>query len=234
MPPSSSSLSPPLASIPLRIFLTMLDSPIIPYSSNLYSQWFTVTLELHATTWVKWVNNLAQGPTCNSVTLNRTHQDDLGGPNGQDALGMDQTGVSQVIKPTFAKDLGSGLEPYGLTELDTIAGQELREDTSKSSKHGPSAVDHLKLARCPTRSHLGTHRSGMMGLHRRMGLGTSHAQDRTMDFLMVQPSWQLQSSSLKLFHFRRAENLWEMFSLLVRRMEMKEPCWKQPLNIFSN
>ncbi|KAL4589583.1 hypothetical protein LXL04_002491 [Taraxacum kok-saghyz] len=99
-----------------------------------------------AATWVKWVNNLAQGPTCNSVTLNRTHQDDLGGPDGQDALGMDQTGVSQVIKATFAEDLGSGLEPYGLTELDTIAGQELWEDTAKSSKHGPSAVDHLKLA----------------------------------------------------------------------------------------
>ncbi|KAJ0582047.1 hypothetical protein HanHA300_Chr04g0147931 [Helianthus annuus] len=58
---------------------------------------------------------------------------------------MDQTWVTQVIKPTFAKDLGTSLEPYGLTELHTVTGQKLWEDTPKSPKHGPSAVDDLKL-----------------------------------------------------------------------------------------
>ncbi|KAL4563706.1 hypothetical protein LXL04_027751 [Taraxacum kok-saghyz] len=90
-------------------------------------------------------SKLPPGSTGNSVTLNGTHQDDLCGPDGQDTLGMDQTWVTQIIKSTFAEDLGSSLEPYGLTELDTVTGQELREDAAKSSKHGPSAVDDFKL-----------------------------------------------------------------------------------------
>ncbi|RYR64338.1 hypothetical protein Ahy_A03g010465 [Arachis hypogaea] len=42
-----------------------------------------------AATWVKWVSNLSKRPTGNTVTLNGSHQDDLGGPNGQDALCVD-------------------------------------------------------------------------------------------------------------------------------------------------
>nr|GMD04359.1 Chloroa_b-bind domain-containing protein [Ipomoea batatas] len=41
--------------------------------------------------------------------------------------------------------MSSGLEPHRLAELDAVAGQQLRENASKSSKHRPSAVDHLQL-----------------------------------------------------------------------------------------
>ncbi|WJZ96700.1 hypothetical protein VitviT2T_015359 [Vitis vinifera] len=58
---------------------------------------------------------------------------------------MDQAGVAQVVKSTLAEDLCTSLEPHGFTELDSIPGQQLWEDAAKGSKHGPSAVDHLKL-----------------------------------------------------------------------------------------
>ncbi|KAG5613838.1 hypothetical protein H5410_013662 [Solanum commersonii] len=58
---------------------------------------------------------------------------------------MDQTRVAQVVKSTLAENLGSSLEPYSFTELDTVTSQELRENTTKSSKHGPSAMNHLQL-----------------------------------------------------------------------------------------
>nr|GMD08231.1 Pectate lyase [Ipomoea batatas] len=66
-------------------------------------------------------------------------------PDGQDALCVDQAWVSQVVKTSLAEDLSSGLEPHRLAELDAVAGQQLRENASKSSKHRPSAVDHLQL-----------------------------------------------------------------------------------------
>ncbi|KAG5613841.1 hypothetical protein H5410_013665 [Solanum commersonii] len=69
----------------------------------------------------------------------------LGKPNGQDALCMDQTRISQVVKSTLAENLGSSLEPYSFTELDTVTSQELGEDTTKSSEHGPSTMNHLQL-----------------------------------------------------------------------------------------
>ncbi|KAJ0430544.1 hypothetical protein HanRHA438_Chr17g0832791 [Helianthus annuus] len=59
---------------------------------------------------------------------------------------MDQTRVSQIVKPTLTKDLGSSLEPDRFPKLDTVTGQELGEHTPKSPEHGPSAVDDLKLA----------------------------------------------------------------------------------------
>ncbi len=98
-----------------------------------------------AATRVEWVDNLTKRPTSNTVTLNGSHQDNLASPDGQDALCMDQAWVAQVVKSTLAKDLGSSLEPHSLTKLDTITGQELGEDTSKSTKHSPSAVDHLEF-----------------------------------------------------------------------------------------
>ncbi|KAM2512534.1 hypothetical protein PS1_036795 [Malus domestica] len=58
---------------------------------------------------------------------------------------MDQARVSQVVETALTEDLGSGLEPYSLAELDTVAGQELEENASKSSEHGPSGVDHFEL-----------------------------------------------------------------------------------------
>ncbi|KAE8009262.1 hypothetical protein FH972_005710 [Carpinus fangiana] len=35
--------------------------------------------------------------------------------------------------PAFAEDLSSGLEPHGLVDLDTVPGQELREDAPEGS-----------------------------------------------------------------------------------------------------
>ncbi|MDR5191943.1 hypothetical protein RHO47_25940, partial [Salmonella enterica subsp. enterica serovar Typhimurium] len=96
-------------------------------------------------TGVKWVLNLPKRPTGYTVTFHGTHQDNLGSPYGQDALGMDQAWVAQVVKPTFAKDLGSCLEPHSFTKLNTVTGQELGENASKGSKHGPSGMNHLKF-----------------------------------------------------------------------------------------
>ncbi|KAJ0682954.1 hypothetical protein HanPI659440_Chr16g0653071 [Helianthus annuus] len=58
---------------------------------------------------------------------------------------MDQTWVPQVVKTTLTKDLGSSLEPYSLTEFNSVTGQELGEHAPEGSKHGPSAMDDLKL-----------------------------------------------------------------------------------------
>ncbi|KAG5613833.1 hypothetical protein H5410_013657 [Solanum commersonii] len=122
---------------------TILDFLYLELSKSLWviskAQW------VKATTRVKWVNNLTKRSTSNTVTLNGSHQHNLASPNCQDALCMDQTWVAQVVKSTLAENLGSSLEPYSFAKLDTVTGQKLREDTSKSTKHGPSAVDHLQF-----------------------------------------------------------------------------------------
>nr|GMD08232.1 chlorophyll A-B binding protein of LHCII type 1-like [Ipomoea batatas] len=100
---------------------------------------------VEAATRVEWVRDLAEGSTGNTVTLNGSHQHNLASPDGQDALCVDQAWVAQVVKTSLAEDLSSGLEPHRLAELDAVAGQQLRENASKSSKHRPSAVDHLQL-----------------------------------------------------------------------------------------
>ncbi|KAG5622182.1 hypothetical protein H5410_007400 [Solanum commersonii] len=94
---------------------------------------------------VEWVDNLTKRSTSNTVSLNGSHQHNLANPDGQDALCMDQAWVAQVVKSTLTEDLGSSFEPHSLTKLDTVTGQELREDTSKSTKHSLSAVDHLEF-----------------------------------------------------------------------------------------
>ncbi|CAA6671375.1 unnamed protein product [Spirodela intermedia] len=63
---------------------------------------------------------------------------DLGGPDGQDALGVHQAGVTQVVQAALAEDLGPGLEPHGLAELDAVAGEQLREDAAQGAEHGPA------------------------------------------------------------------------------------------------
>nr|XP_009628754.2 uncharacterized protein LOC104119055 [Nicotiana tomentosiformis] len=122
---------------------TILDLLYLELSKSLWvfskSQW------VETATRVKWVNNFTERSTSNTVTLNCSHQHNLASPNGQDALCVDQTWVAQIVKSTLAKNLRSSLEPYSLAKLDTVTCQELREDTTKSSKHGPSAVDHLQL-----------------------------------------------------------------------------------------
>jgi hypothetical protein len=66
-------------------------------------------------------------------------------PDGEDALCVHEAGVAQVVQAAFAEDLGAGLEPDGLAELDAVAGEELGEDAAERAEHGPPAVDHLKL-----------------------------------------------------------------------------------------
>ncbi|KAK2987242.1 hypothetical protein RJ640_001758, partial [Escallonia rubra] len=95
--------------------------------------------------WVKWVNDLSEWSAGNTVAFYGSHQYNLSSPDCQDALGVDQAWIAQVVESTFAENLGSSLEPHCLAELDTIAGQQLGEDASKGSKHGPSGVNHLEL-----------------------------------------------------------------------------------------
>ncbi|KAK2985762.1 LOW QUALITY PROTEIN: hypothetical protein RJ640_025770 [Escallonia rubra] len=98
------------------------------------AQWFKTSA------WVKWVNDLSEWSAGNAVAFNGSHQNNLSGPDRQDALGVDQAWVAQVVESTFAENLSSGLEPHCLAELDTFG-----EDASKGSKHGPSGVNHLEL-----------------------------------------------------------------------------------------
>ncbi|KAJ6920863.1 hypothetical protein NC651_014441 [Populus alba x Populus x berolinensis] len=101
------------------------------------------------------IENIANLPFLSSFTFNSANASGSSakpsgsklppGPDGQDALCVDQARVAQVVKSTLAEDLGSSLEPNSLTELDTVAGQELGEDASQSSKHGPPGMDDFKL-----------------------------------------------------------------------------------------
>ena len=54
----------------------------------------------------------------------------------------------EVLLTVLVEDLGTSLEPYWLLEGDTVLCQQLGEDASQSSKHGPPGVDDLDL---PTR-----------------------------------------------------------------------------------
>ena len=100
---------------------------------------------VEATARVEGVGDLAERPAGDAVALDGAHEDDLGGPDGQDALRVHQAGVAQVVQPTLAEDLRAGLEPHGLAELDAVAGQQLREDAAEGAEHRPSRVDHLQL-----------------------------------------------------------------------------------------
>ncbi|KAM3412329.1 hypothetical protein ACQJBY_003806 [Aegilops geniculata] len=94
---------------------------------------------------VEWVDYLTKWAAGNAVPLNGTHEHDLACPDSKDALCMHEAGVAEVVEATLAEDLGTGLEPYGLAELDAVACKKLGEDASERTEHGPSAVDHLEL-----------------------------------------------------------------------------------------
>ncbi|WVZ14511.1 hypothetical protein V8G54_012077 [Vigna mungo] len=100
---------------------------------------------VEAPTRVDWVSHLTQRPTGNAVTLHCTHQYHLCGPDGKDALCMDQAWVAQVVKPTLTEYLRPSLEPHGLPELHTVPGQQFREHTPQSPQHRPSRVDHFQF-----------------------------------------------------------------------------------------
>uniref|UniRef100_J3L3K6 Uncharacterized protein n=1 Tax=Oryza brachyantha TaxID=4533 RepID=J3L3K6_ORYBR len=94
---------------------------------------------------VERVDDLAERAAGDAVPLDGAHEHDLAGPDGEDALRVDQAGVAEVVEAALAEDLGAGLEPDGLAELDAVAGEELREDAPERAEHGPPAVDHLQL-----------------------------------------------------------------------------------------
>ncbi|CAA6654041.1 unnamed protein product [Spirodela intermedia] len=94
---------------------------------------------------VERVGDLPQRPAGNAVALDGAHEDNLRGPDGEDALSMHQARVSQVVEPALAEDLRSGLEPDGLSELDAVASEQLREDAAEGAEHGPAGVDDLQL-----------------------------------------------------------------------------------------
>ncbi|CAA7408466.1 unnamed protein product [Spirodela intermedia] len=103
------------------------------------------TQRVEAAAGVQWVGDLAQWPAGDAVALDGAHEDDLGGPDGQDALGVHQAGVAQVVQAALAEDLGPGLEPHGLAELDAVAGEQLREDAAQGAEHGPAGVDDFQF-----------------------------------------------------------------------------------------
>ncbi|CAN0911518.1 hypothetical protein LINGRAHAP2_LOCUS26912, partial [Linum grandiflorum] len=88
------------------------------------------TQRVKAPTRVKRVNNFPKWTSSNTVPFHSAHENHLAGPDGQDALSVDQARVAQVVKPTFAEDLGSGLEPNGLSEFNSVPGEQLREDAA--------------------------------------------------------------------------------------------------------
>lgn len=61
---------------------------------------------IEAATRVQRVNNLAKRSPSNAVTFNSTHEYNLSSPYSQNALSMDQARVTEIVKTTFAEDLG--------------------------------------------------------------------------------------------------------------------------------
>ncbi|KMZ71446.1 hypothetical protein ZOSMA_17G00010 [Zostera marina] len=94
---------------------------------------------------VEWVLDLSKRSTGYTVSLNGSHENHLGGPDGKDALSVDQAGVTKIVQTTVAEDLRTSFEPNSLAELHSVTCEQFRENTSKSSEHGPSGMDDLKL-----------------------------------------------------------------------------------------
>ena len=70
----------------------------------------------------------------------------LDGQGGDDALGVDQGGVAQVVEAVVAEDLCASLEPGGLLELDAgVLGQQLGGQDAQGAQEGPAGVDDLDL-----------------------------------------------------------------------------------------
>ncbi|KAG6544357.1 hypothetical protein Mapa_014191 [Marchantia paleacea] len=74
---------------------------------------------------VDWVGHVSQGSSCYSVSLDGTHEHDLAGPDRQNALGVDEARVAQVVQTSLGEDLRSSLEPHCLSELHSVLRQQL-------------------------------------------------------------------------------------------------------------
>ena len=95
------------------------------------------------TTWVEFVQSL--GPfkvaAAVAVSLDCSHQDDLDDEGGNNAVGVDEPLVSQVLDTLIGKDLGSSLEPRHVSSV----GRPFWNEASQSSKHSPASMNELQL-----------------------------------------------------------------------------------------
>lgn len=79
-----------------------------------------------------------------SVYIHSTNRDDLYGPNCQHALTWTTLGFPKESSPPSLR-IGAPALNHTTSPNLTPCGQELRGDTTKGFKHGPSGMDHLKL-----------------------------------------------------------------------------------------
>ena len=98
-------------------------------------------------TWVELVIGGAVELTSGTESLSLTHKCNLDSSGEDNALSMDQTGVSEVVEATITEDGCTSLEPDGLDEVNsTGAGEVFWHNASQSTQHGPAGVDHFDFA----------------------------------------------------------------------------------------
>ena len=114
-------------------------------------------------TGVEGVETLTSRATIYTVSLNETHEDDLGEEGSSDGLGVDESGVTEVVETIITKDAGTSLEPNaGLAKVDgTVALEELGGNASESTKHGPASVDDFELSVASKSFGISRHTSGI-------------------------------------------------------------------------
>ena len=106
------------------------------------SQW------VEGLSWVEWVQSLSSWSSVDSVSLNESHEHNLGEGHGDDGLGVDESWVSEVVESILGEDGGTGLEPHsGVSKVgSSVVLEELWGEASQGSQHSPSGVDHLALS----------------------------------------------------------------------------------------
>jgi hypothetical protein len=120
------------------------------------------TQGVESLTGVYGVETLSGGATVYTVSLNETHEDDLGEESSSDRLGVDESGVAEVVEATITEDGGTDLEPDSLAKVNgTVALEELGNNASESTKHSPASVDDLDLAVAGESLGVGRHTGGI-------------------------------------------------------------------------
>ena len=96
---------------------------------------------------VEWVKTLTSWATVYTVSFNESHEDDIGGNSGANALGVDEGGVVEVVDTVLGEDESLVLEPNSLWEVNSAGSVEVFWDqASESTQHGPTGVDDFNLA----------------------------------------------------------------------------------------
>ncbi len=120
------------------------------------------TQGVESLTGVEGVKTLTGGATVHTVSLNETHENNLGEESCSDRLGVDESGVAEVVEATILENGGADLEPDGLTKVNgTVALEELGGDASESTKHSPASVDDLEFSVASKGLGVGGHASGV-------------------------------------------------------------------------